>query len=111
MKGLGVLSTFAIIAWALVATLYFGVLPFTVVVVGFLLAFALAGCLEKPYGDAFAWIFLGVCVLLIGASFLSSITSGDSAARTLALAKSVFLLLLVLVVWLGTRQRRSQAAG
>ena len=63
------------------------------------------------YGDAFAWIFLGVCVLLIGASFLSPITSGDSAARTLALAKSVFLLLLVLVVWLGTRQRRSQAAG
>jgi len=111
MKGLGVLSIFAIIAWALVATLYFGVLPFAVVVVGFLLAFALAGCLEKPYGDALAWIFLGVCVLLIGASFLSSITSGDSAARTLALAKSVFLLLLVLVVWLGTRQRRSQAAG
>ncbi len=111
MKGLGILSIFAIIAWALVATLYLGVLPFIVVAVGFLLAFALAGCLEKPYGDTFAWIYVGVCVLLIGASFVSSITSGDSAARTPAIAKGVFLLLLVLVVWLGARQRRAQAAG
>ncbi len=106
MKGLSILSVFVVFAWAIIESAFMGLIPLLVAGLGFALAFVIAGCFEKPWGDTFAWVFFGVCVILIGISMPAQFA--ESTAR--AAVKAASLVLMVLFAYMGSKAHARQAA-